>query len=141
MSVETGGALIALLGIIPFFVGIVALIVQAARKAGKTIPVLIICFAPAMFIAGMASYMASSYGGAFVVFGIYAVIAYLCIRKRNNREEESEAYDVASAPVVSASPAPKKETVEDLKKYKELLDAGAITEAEFNEKKNQILGI
>lgn len=30
---------------------------------------------------------------------------------------------------------------DELKKYKDLLDAGAITEDEFNEKKNQLLGI
>ena len=30
---------------------------------------------------------------------------------------------------------------DELKKYKELLDSGAITEEEFEEKKNQLLGI
>lgn len=32
-------------------------------------------------------------------------------------------------------------TAEELKKYKELLDAGAITEEEFEDKKTQLLGL
>ncbi len=34
-----------------------------------------------------------------------------------------------------------KDPVEEIKRYKELLDAGAITEEEYNAKKNQLLGL
>ncbi len=142
MSVETGGALIALLGIFPLVVGIIALIVQAARRGSKTVPVLLICFAPTMFISGMACYMAGSYIGAVIVFGIYILIAYLCIRKKKNSESVFET--VQPAPYYNTAPSapePKSEGMEELKKYKNLLDMGVITEEEFDAKKKQILGI
>ncbi len=37
--------------------------------------------------------------------------------------------------------APKADAVEEIKRYKELLDAGVITEAEFAAKKRLLLGI
>lgn len=142
MSVETGGALIALLGIFPLVAGIIALIVQAARKGSKRVPVLLICFAPTMFIAGMASYMAGSYMGAVIVFGIYILIAYLCIRKKKNEEPVYEtAHPVSRYDTSASTHESKQEGMEELKKYKYLLDMGAITEEEFNAKKKQILGL
>ena len=51
----------------------------------------------------------------------------------------------ASAPKAAKKAAPKAagadNTVEEIKKFKELLDAGIITEEEFNMKKKQLLGI
>ena len=50
----------------------------------------------------------------------------------------------AAAPAAQAAPAPapapEKNNFEDLKKLKELLDAGIITEEEYNKKKEEILG-
>ena len=45
-----------------------------------------------------------------------------------------------SAPA-AAAPAPAVDAVAEIKKYKELLDAGVITEAEFAAKKKQLMGI
>ena len=148
-TIETGGPLIALLGIIPFFVGIIALIVQAARRGKKRVPVLILCFAPTMFIAGLTGFMVESYVGVFVVFAIYALIAYLCLRKKGNDTESESCFEVPAQPYVAPqdrpapapAPAARNEGVEELKKYKALLDMGAISEEEFNAKKKQILGL
>lgn len=41
----------------------------------------------------------------------------------------------------AAAPAPAVDAVAEIKKYKELLDAGVITEAEFAAKKKQLMGI
>lgn len=47
-----------------------------------------------------------------------------------------------SAPAAAApAPAPAVDAVAEIKKYKELLDAGVITEAEFAAKKKQLMGI
>jgi len=41
----------------------------------------------------------------------------------------------------AAAAAPAGDAVAEIKKYKELLDAGIITEEEFSAKKRQLLGI
>lgn len=49
---------------------------------------------------------------------------------------------VPSSPAAAApAPAPAVDAVAEIKKYKELLDAGVITEAEFAAKKKQLMGI
>ena len=45
-----------------------------------------------------------------------------------------------AAPAAPAAPA-QGDTVSELKRYKELLDAGVLTEEEFTAKKKQLLGI
>ena len=47
----------------------------------------------------------------------------------------------ASAMAQAPAPAPAVDAVAEIKKYKELLDAGVITEAEFAAKKKQLMGI
>ena len=44
-------------------------------------------------------------------------------------------------PAPAPAPAPTTDTAEQIKKYKDLLDCGAITEEEYNEKKKQLLGL
>ena len=47
-----------------------------------------------------------------------------------------------SVPAAAApAPAPAVDAVAEIKKYKELLDAGVITEEEFAAKKKQLMGI
>lgn len=54
----------------------------------------------------------------------------------NYTKSRVEYYKTAkSAPAVTSSPA------DELKKYKELLDMGVITQEEFNAKKKQLLGL
>lgn len=143
MSVETGGVLIAFFSFVPLIAGIIALIVQAARKGKKRVPVLLICLSPTMFLAGMACFMAESYMGAVIVFAIYALIAFLCLRKKN-MDAEPTVHPEAPVTQYNTVPSATKantEGMEELKKYKALLDMGAITEEEFNAKKKQILGL
>ncbi len=54
-----------------------------------------------------------------------------------------EISDGATAQAAAAAPqaAPATNTVEELQKYKELMDSGVITEEEFTAKKRQLLGI
>lgn len=46
-----------------------------------------------------------------------------------------------SALAAAPAPIPTDDTADQIKKYKELLDCGAITEEEYNEKKRQLLGL
>lgn len=66
-------------------------------------------------------------------------IKFKCIKNRD------EIYDVVSKLLVerqTSKPASNEtSSVEDLKKYKELLDAGVISQEEFDAKKKQILGV
>lgn len=62
--------------------------------------------------------------------------------------KECDAVDAAPAPAPAAAPAPAQtpsapevDAVSEIKRYKELLDAGIITEEEFTAKKKQLMGI
>lgn len=46
-----------------------------------------------------------------------------------------------SAPVNTSIPQPVSDATDEIKKYKELYDSGAITEEEYNAKKKQLLGL
>ena len=47
----------------------------------------------------------------------------------------------AAAPAPAPTAAPAEDAADQIKKYKDLLDCGAITEEEYNEKKKQLLGL
>ena len=49
--------------------------------------------------------------------------------------------DSEKQPQTRPQPAPQTDTVTELKRYKELLDAGILSEEEFTAKKKQLLGI
>ena len=69
-----------------------------------------------------------------------AVIAYIAVAKLfvvGNTEEVKEVQN--SAPTATAAPVAKKIDVEQIKQLKELLDMGAITQEEYDEKKKEIL--
>ena len=66
-----------------------------------------------------------------LVIGLVEVLVH-CFRKNKN-----------SAPVdeVQPEPMPKETNIDDIKKYKELLDQGIITQEEFDVKKKELLGL
>jgi len=72
------------------------------------------------------------------LFGIGALIDFiqLLINYLNISKTPNNGVGVNNA-VINNSAA----VVEELKKYKELLDQGVITEAEFNQKKSQLMNI
>lgn len=61
------------------------------------------------------------------------VVAY--IRERVEACKEAKNNPVIAAPVAAVSVA------DEIKKFKELLDMGAITQEEFDAKKKQLLGL
>ena len=73
----------------------------------------------------------------FSLVGNYAEIGKVLSEKINERQESTAA---ASAAPISA-PTPQNSAMDDLKKLKDLLDAGIITEEEFAAKKKQLLGL
>jgi predicted Zn-dependent peptidase len=62
---------------------------------------------------------------------IYKTISQLLIERQNAKANSAHS----PAPATTAS------TADELKKYKELLDAGIITQEEFDAKKKQLLGL
>ena len=70
-----------------------------------------------------------------LIIGIVETITYL-VKKRKNISAATES-SVAKEAVVSC----KEPNIDDLKKYKELLDSGVITQEEFDAKKKQLLGL
>ena len=72
---------------------------------------------------------------ALLVIGIIETILYF-VKKRKN-PTETESADVEAEPAT----APQNVNVDELKKYKELLDQGIITQEEFDTKKKQLLDL
>lgn len=60
---------------------------------------------------------------------IYQIISELLIERQDIRQEKKEVVKVSSS------------NADELKKYKELLDTGVITQEEFDAKKKQLLGL
>ena len=58
------------------------------------------------------------------------------IKKGKNAPAEKN-----TVPAEEVVQAPKEPNIDDLKKYKDLLDAGVITQEEFDAKKKQLLGL
>ena len=59
---------------------------------------------------------------------IYKIISEILIERQNNKNSDKIAVQTL-------------DTADQLKKYKELLDIGAISQEEFEAKKKQILGL
>ncbi len=53
----------------------------------------------------------------------------------------NERQEATQAPVIVATPTQSGDKLDDLKKLKDLLDNGIITQEEFETKKKQILGL
>lgn len=79
----------------------------------------------------------STASGAICFIGIanrdelYNTISSLLIERQSPK----------NAPAVASQPQPVVSTADELKKYKELLDSGIITQEEFDAKKKQLLGL
>ena len=66
------------------------------------------------------------------------------IKKEQQMAEEIKSYVenfISNKNKPSEASAPQKDTAEEIRKFKALLDDGIISEEEFNEKKKQLLGL
>jgi septation ring formation regulator EzrA len=70
-----------------------------------------------------------------LVIGVIETVVYFVKKRKNASVTESASVEVEVATT------PQKENIDELKKYKELLDQGIITQEEFDAKKKQILGL
>lgn len=62
--------------------------------------------------------------------------------EENSKENDKELRNIIESSVANAIPSsPAVSAADEIKKYKELLDMGAITQAEYDAKKKQLLGI
>ena len=73
----------------------------------------------------------------FALIGNYQEIGEVLSKKINERQQNTETTQKTVA-VPTATPA---SSADELKKFKELLDAGIITQEEFDAKKKQLLGL
>lgn len=67
---------------------------------------------------------------------LLAIIVVLSFLKRSNL-----VFPKSDAPVITEKKTARVNNAEELKKYKELLDSGVITQEEFDTKKKQLLGL
>ena len=72
-----------------------------------------------------------------LIIGTIEIINYFVKRKNGTSETEVPVPDTLSEKNITTSPS----NADELKKYKELLDAGVITQEEFDAKKKQLLGL
>lgn len=72
-------------------------------------------------------------------FGVLYIIDIINIATGKLGPADGSPYDDATAPAQSAPSTQASNTAEELKKFKELLDQGVITEEEFQAKKAQLL--
>jgi hypothetical protein len=68
-----------------------------------------------------------------LIIGIIEIISYF-VKKRKNISTTTTSNIIGGAVTT-----PSKSNIDDLKKYKELLDTGIITQEEFDAKKKQLL--
>ena len=77
-----------------------------------------------------------------LLYGIVPAVAYALVGLWLKVADHSPTFNpVKAAPAASPSHPSQAETIERLKEYKSLLDCGAITEEEFQEKKKNLLGL
>ena len=76
---------------------------------------------------------------AIVVLSIVALLGRIAYEKGLFKSAGSGNHNPAEAPTNYSIPQPVTDPVDEIKKYKELLDSGAITEEEYNAKKKQLL--
>lgn len=86
-------------------------------------------------IAKSKGYSAGVYWLYGCVFFLFALV-HTCFLPNKNAQKVSLQYNSYTPPVT-----PKQSPADELKKYKELLDQGVITQAEFDAKKKQILDL
>jgi membrane protease subunit (stomatin/prohibitin family) len=78
---------------------------------------------------------------------VLGATAHVASKRGQAKAEAAQQQDAAAAPpppvgdqAPAAAAAPAEDTYGDLMKLKELLDAGALTQAEFDAQKQKILG-
>ena len=77
---------------------------------------------------------------------VLGATAHVAANRGQARAEAAQQQDAAAAPPpapvqdAAPAPAPAQDTYGDLMKLKELLDAGALTQAEYDTQKQKILG-
>jgi hypothetical protein len=78
---------------------------------------------------------------------VLGATAHVASKRGQAKAEAAQQQDAAAAPpppvgdqAPAATAAPAEDTYGDLMKLKELLDAGALTQAEFDAQKQKILG-
>ena len=85
-------------------------------------------------------------GKSFTVSSASGKISFSAIKNRNEIHEIVSKLLVdrqkqTTTPTPSAAPVSSVSNADELKKYKELLDSGIITQEEFDAKKKQLLGL
>ena len=85
-----------------------------------------------MFLANFMLFLPMA---VLLVIGVIETVVYFVKKRKNASVTESASVEVEVATT------PQKENIDELKKYKELLDQGIITQEEFDAKKKQLLGL
>ena len=107
-----------------------------------------VIFCALIIICGLGSaffFIAGSPLGGFVnlVICILAIVALVgrVMAERGLFGSVAKKSDLNKTPVNNSIPQPTNTDADEIKKYKELLDQGAITVEEYEAKKKQILGL
>jgi LemA protein len=75
------------------------------------------------------------------MFPVSMIAGMLGFRQREYIVEQTIDFDVARAHVVHTTMVPPADVIEEIKKYKTLMEDGVISQQEFDAKKRQLLGI
>ena len=104
-----------------------------------SLPILLLCVISIENAVSRGSKYSEVYGtnwGFYLICALYVAIVVLELFRRFSKiDEESKSKSIAPTIIQNVSSA------EELKKYKELLDSGIISQEEFDAKKNQLLGL
>ena len=107
-----------------------------------------VIFCALFIICGLGSaffFIAGSPLGGFVnlIICVLAVVALggRVMAERGLFGSVAKKNDLNNTPVNNSIPQPVNTDADEIKKYKELLDQGAITQEEYDAKKKQILGL
>lgn len=95
-------------------------------------------------LVGTVCFIGHSYGAGLMFFAIVALcivalLGRIAYEKGLFKSAGSGSHKPAETPTNYSIPQPVTDPVDEIKKYKELLDSGAITEEEYNTKKKQLL--
>jgi uncharacterized membrane protein len=76
----------------------------------------------------------------YIILIIAAIVFYIIGNSMNPSTKRNKAKNAESAPAQQTT-AQQSSPADELKKYKELLDSGAITQEEYDAKKKELLGL
>lgn len=97
-------------------------------------------------LVGTICFIGQAYGAgimffAIVILCIVALLGRIAYEKGLFMSAGSGKRKEGETPTNYSIPQPKNDPAEEIKKYKELLDSGAITEEEYDAKKKQLLDL